>query len=187
MRNEIIDELIVNSTCPTNSLSIKIPVTYALRLVQINWADIMFAIENDYFDIEAAVEYAVHLMELDQSDDLIIELACIKANELIREEIIENYINKFVERTTVEERQEAKDKILYAVMNYLYENKQIFENPATVIEVVYDDFGFPESMKKVVSYIPSKNELDKENNLFYNNWSEYLLQQRKKKLVRLKR
>ena len=187
MRNEIIDELIVNSTCPTNSLSIKIPVTYyALRLVQINWADIMFAIENDYFDIEAAVEYAVHLMELDQSDDLIIELACIKANELIREEIIENYINKFVERTTVEERQEAKDKILYAVMNYLYENKQIFENPATVIEVVYDDFGFPESMKKVVSYIPSKNELDKENNLFYNNWSEYLLQQRKK-LVRLKR
>ena len=57
----------------------------------------MFAIENDYFDIEAAVEYAVHLMELDQSDDLIIELACIKANELIREEIIENYINKFVE------------------------------------------------------------------------------------------
>ena len=105
---------------------------------------------------------------------------------MIREEIIENYINKFVERTTVEERQEAKDKILYAVMNYLYENKQIFENPATVIEVVYDDFGFPESMKKVVSYIPSKNELDKENNLFYNNWSEYLLQQRKK-LVRLKR
>ena len=33
----------------------------------------MFAIENDYFDIESAVEYAVHLMELDQSDDLIIE------------------------------------------------------------------------------------------------------------------
>ena len=99
----------------------------------------MFAIESDYFDIESAVEYAVHLMELGQSDDLIIELACIKANELIREEIIENYINKFVERTTVEERQEAKEKILYVVMNYLYEN-----------------------------------------NLFYNNWSEYLLQQGKK-------
>lgn len=36
------------------------------------------------------VEYAVYLMELDQSDDLIIELACIKANELIQEEIIKN-------------------------------------------------------------------------------------------------
>ena len=59
-------------------------------------------------------------------------------DELIQEEIIENYINKFVERTTVEERPEAKDKILYVVMNYLYEN-----------------------------------------NLFYNNWSEYLLQRGK--------
>ena len=62
MRNEIIDELIVNSTCPTNSLSIKIPVTYALRLVQINWADIMFAIENDYFDIvdmETKIQYNI--------------------------------------------------------------------------------------------------------------------------------
>ena len=30
----------------------------------------MFAIENDYFDIESVVEYAVHLMELDQSDTI---------------------------------------------------------------------------------------------------------------------
>lgn len=173
--NDIIDELIVNSKCNQNSLSIKVSLEYAMKLVKINWGDIMFAIKNNYFNIESAIEYAMCLMEKEECDYLTIDLACTKESELTKEELLENYINKFVMKITDEERIKSKDKILYILMNWLYDNRQLFENPFRVIEVLYDDFGFPEALKKVVSYVPSYKEFDEEENLFYTHWREYLL------------
>lgn len=177
--DEMIDSLILNSDCPKNSISIQISLEYAMKLVPINWVDIQFAVINNYFNIESAIEYAMYLIGVDQSSELIIELAGERADKLTKEEVLSNYIYKFVENASYEEMQCAKDKMLYIVMHYLYENKYLFENSFKVVEIVYDDFGFPEDIKKVVSYIPSENEIGEYDNLFYKNWREYLLRYKK--------
>lgn len=62
-----IDKLILESKFPMNSLSIFIPYSYALKLVDLNWSDMLFAIENGYFTHQSAIEHAIAEIEKNEN------------------------------------------------------------------------------------------------------------------------
>lgn len=176
--NDLIDKMVIENNCPTNSLSIKIPFSYATNLVNINWNDILYAMENDYFDKASAVEYAVLLLVNGSSDERIIDLAGLNVHEITKEEILQKFVVKFAYRESSENKKEAKEKIMYILLNLLYENRGIFEDPLKAVEIVYDDFGFPKIIANFVRYMPiEKNESGSETQM-YEQWKNYLNNQK---------
>lgn len=176
--NDLIDKTVLENNCPTNSLSIKIPFSYAANLVNLNWNDILYAMENEYFDKASAVEYAVLLLVNGSSDESIIDLAGLNVHEITKEEILQKFVVKFARRESSENKKEAKEKIMYILLNLLYENRDIFEDPLKAVEIVYDDFGFPKIIEGFVRYMPTeKNESGSETQM-YERWKDYLNNQK---------
>ncbi len=176
--NDLINKLISESEFPTNSLSIQIPFSYALELVNINWSDILFAIQNGYFDNASAIEYAIILLGKDEENEKILDLACINPPEITKEKLLHEYVIELADTVPEKEKGETKDKIMYVLLNLLFDNKNTFEDPLIAIEIIYDDFNFPKSIENFVRYMPSEKSVftTREQNLerMYNNWSKYL-------------
>ena len=172
---EFINKLVLESKVCMNSLSIQIPFAYAVKLVNLNWNDILFAINNEYFNYKSAIEYAIDLLDEKELDERIIELACLKPSEINKEEIIEKYVNELSNNSSKDERNIAQEKIMYILLSLLHDNIKDFEDPLQIIEIIYDDFNFPKSIENFVRYM----QIEKENTVlvieqYYENWEQYL-------------
>lgn len=108
--NDLLDKLIVESSLSTNSLSIQIPFSYAAKLVTISWNDVLFAISNDYFNKNCAIEYACSLLANELVDENIIELAILNTLEVTKEELLQKFVAKLAYKETEKEKMESKDK-----------------------------------------------------------------------------
>lgn len=174
--NDFIDELVLKSKNPRNSLSIKIPFTYASNLVHLNWNDLFYAIENEYFDTNAAIEFASMKLANDEQDDKVLELACLNSNDITKVELFDKYLVNFIDTVSKKEKTESKDKILYIILTMLFQNKSNFEDPYRVIEIIYDDFDFPKSMQGFVRYLSNSSIISTEE--LDDRWSEFLNEQK---------
>ncbi len=101
--NNLVDRLVSESKVSTNSLSIQIPFSYAIKLVPISWNDVLFAIYNNYFDKNCAIEYACFLLDDKVVDENIIELATLNILEITKEELLKEYVEKFAHKETEKE------------------------------------------------------------------------------------
>lgn len=175
--NERIDKIIIENTNPTNSLSIIIPFSYALNLVDINWNDILFAITNGFFDKSVAIEYALILIGKGENNQKIMDLAILNPCEITTEEILQDYVFDFA--NTVTDKETTKDKIMYVLLNLLFDNKGCFEDPLRAVEIVYNNFGFPKILKNLIRYIPNDDstEVSCESKI-YEKWKQYLNNQK---------
>lgn len=171
----MIDKLVLESKTPTNSLSIQIPFSYASELIKLNWNDILFAVRNGYFDKASALEYAVLLLDNDENNGKIIDLACLNPSDVTQEEILQ-FIVDFADKVPENAKAETSDKIMYILLNQLFENKNIFEDPFRVIEIVYDDFNFPKSIENLIRYMSEDSFFTIEQ--LEINWIEYLCSQK---------
>ena len=86
LSNEEIDIMSKNGVLPVrpmNSLGIMISYEYFLKLVDLNWYDILFAIENGYLNVESAVEHALKVIEqVEVYEEEVFELASIMKKEI---------------------------------------------------------------------------------------------------------
>jgi len=178
--NEELDLIALKNGRQKNSLSIQIPFSYALELVDINWNDILFSISNGYFNNESAIEYAILLLANDENDRKILDLACLNPSEITHETLIKEFLTDFANEVPEKIKAETKDKILYVLLNLLFDDKNKFLDPLFVIEYIYDDFDFPKSIKKFVRYMLLEDDLNliSTTEKIYNNWKEYLHSQK---------
>ncbi|MCL2313211.1 MAG: DUF2247 family protein [Firmicutes bacterium] len=191
--NGTISTMVSESKCYTNSLNIQISFSYASKLVNLNWNDILFSIENNYFHHSAGMDYAATLInENTRENDPIFKLACLFPSEIIKQEVLDQFIVKFAEQVSEKDKFESKEKIMYIVMNWLFENKDYFENIYTVLEYIYDNFSYPyhvDSLATSISFAspyPSGEEPDLnttfnsyEDKIIYT-WQKYLQEQKLK-------
>ena len=173
INNSKIDELILNSNNPFNSMSIQIPFSFAQKAVSLNWSDILFATDNRYFCSDAVIEYAKDML-LDTYDEEVINLAGLEKN-INFEEDLHNLLKKLSLRIPKQIRMDSKKKIMYVLLKLIYENRDRFEDCFKAIEVVYDDFGCPKSIESFVRYMQINMKLDnKDYQILMNRWLNYL-------------
>lgn len=181
LNEDQINSLILNSECPTNSLNILIPYEYATNLVRLNWNDILFLIDNKYMHSQSAVEHAV--MEISVNENYpkpVLELACLLSNES-HIALIYQCLNDLVINIAENVKIQTKEKIMYILLSWIYEHRNDYANALRVVEIIYDDFGFPKIISDFVRYMPSDlPDLDSEElhlERIYNNWRSYLEKQ----------
>ena len=179
LTNAQLDKLILESTLPMNSLGIQIPYSYFSESVNLNWYDISIAIENAYLPIKSGIEHAIKEIEgnLDYNDG-VLNLAMISPNDTSSHEEISKNIVQLAELVSDEDKSKAKEKILFVLLKWLFENQKNYDDPLRVVEIVYDDFDFPEIIKDFVRYEPSphtiKGAMDENIKRLYNNWQFFL-------------
>ena len=171
-----------------NSFNLYIPYDYFSSLVRLNWNDIFFGINHRYFTHKAAIEHASLELSnnLDNSPQEVLELVLLTPKESIFPHSIHPYIDILVERVTEKEKNETMDKMMYVILNWIFENKEQFIDLEKILELIYADFGYPESLRKIAGYAPkswknffvykSLNETYEER--LFGNWTEFLAKEK---------
>ena len=170
-----------------NTVKISIPYSYFSKLANLGWHDVLFAIENGFLSHESAIEHAV--IEIEQNGNCpheVTELACLLRNEA-HYHIVYPLLVELANQTSDEVKKETKDKMLYVLLNWVFEHKESYEDPLEVVTIIYDDFGFPDSMIKFIRYMPSDEPpLDTTEayiERIYSNWSDFLSAHKAKYVV----
>lgn len=147
---------------------------YISQRVKLKWRDILYGIQKGYISPQDAIQHATNIVsKKEQYCNELFELACLSENELIYP-----YVNKLVAFEDIQEEDITKDKWMYLILDWLYNNRDNFLDPLEVVEEIYADFDYPEKITSFVRYMPS-NEPDLgsiELNItrMYINWGKYL-------------
>ena len=171
-----------------NSLNICMTYSYFSNLVKLNWNDILFAIENRYLMHNSAIEHAeLKLINDPDSSQEVLDLVCLTPKEAMLSNSIYPYINKLADVVDDSEKAKSKDKIMYVLLNWIFENQETFDDPFKVIEVVYSDFDYPKSIVNFIGYMPMPlDELKlyttplKARERMIINWVDFLKKERKR-------
>ena len=183
--NEQMNKLILESQWRMNSLKITIPYSYLSNHISLNWYDILFAIENGFLPHQSANDYAVNdLLQDGNSSQSVLELVYLSPNKLRFPHSIHPYIDELADQVSELEKGKTKEKMLYILLQYLYDNRDKYEDPLTAVTIIYDDFGFPDSITSFVLYMPMKGpdlgsiELNRERMM--TSWKNFLGEQSEK-------
>lgn len=180
--NEQLDKLAIESNLPMNSLRISIPYSYFSKLVELNWYDVSFAIENGFLSHHSAIEHAIIELENNENySQTVLDLACLSPEEAIHPYSIQQYLGELAKQVADEAKNETKSKVMYILLNWVLEHKECYKDPLKVVEFIYDDFGFPKSIVNFVRYKPIDQPLlstmEANAERLYNNWKDYLNKQ----------
>lgn len=164
-----------------NTLNTHLPYEYLKKKIDISWCDILFGINNHYLSEDSAIDHANDLLfdENYLEDDRVMEIAVLQ-----RHDSTTPYIEKIVGKACIEKEEETKEKFLYALLFFVYENKEKYEDSFEVVEIIYADFGYPKEISSFVRYMPiqepplSTKELNEKR--MYRYWADYLALQSKK-------
>ncbi len=150
-----------------------------------NWYDILFAIQNDYLSIEAAIEHAIKEIEknVDYSD-AVYNIASISPNDVYAKDDVVKYMFQLIEMVSDDDKCKTNDKILFVLLKWVFKFKEKYVDPLRVVEIIYDDFNYPISMKYFVRYEPSPytiiGSLEENIKRLYSNWQDYLRSEEQK-------
>ena len=157
-----------------NSLNILFPYGYISSLFSITWFDILFGINEGFLNSKAALEHAYSIIEKEEKPpQKVLDMAFLCGGESIYP-----LIDELVEEENKYNEELSKEKYLYAVLKWVYENQISFKEPLESVECIYADFDYPEVISEFIRYA-SNNEPDlgsRELNIrrIYDNWKKYL-------------
>lgn len=158
-------------------INIKVSYFDVCGIADLNWGDIQYAIENNFFELNVAITHAENVLEHDISDDLVFELAILNKNDYETNEV-KNIIQELVKKEIGFAEDYYYHKWVYIVTKLLYENRDSFTDPLKVIEEFYNNFGYPSEISDIIRYMTSNKSIPSNrkynDNLLYSNWINYL-------------
>jgi len=168
-----------------NTLNISFPYEYAIETAEINWHDIFIAIENGFLFYKSAIAYASKELEKNEnSSQTVINLAILSFDESLFSYSIHPYIDELANQISEEEKSKTNEKIMYILLKWVYEHRKDYDDPLGVIEFIYDDFGFPETIAHFVRWIPAKEPLSGSIEeciaRLFDYWKQFLDEQQNK-------
>lgn len=122
---------------------------FASKIVCFNWREVLTAIERQFVSRQFAIDFAMaKLAVLDEYPDALVDLASLNKND---------DIHPFIDNLAVldEAPNDAEEKLLYFVLAWLYETKDSYDDPLSIVEEVYADFDYPEHISGFIKYMPS--------------------------------
>ncbi|MCY1365781.1 hypothetical protein D9M69_526460 [compost metagenome] len=135
----------------------------------LSWEDIKYGLEHGFLNSGGVIEYAVEGLSADSPAEQY-ELACLAGDDASD---VQECVSRLAVKCVRDVRGSEKAWI-FLVFLWVFRNKEIYQDPLGVVEELYADFGYPESVASVVRYMPAADpSLDGEDQLF-KNWSSML-------------
>lgn len=156
--------------------SFSVPYGYASSKANFSWHEILFALNHGLLSSYSAVEHAMEeLRSVDDYSDALVELASLNEGEPVRE-YVESLASLEKDTTT-----DTESKWLYVLLSWVYENRSDYDDALQIIEQIYADFDYPQSIESFVRYMPSDEpslgSVEKDSERLYEKWNSYLISQ----------
>lgn len=158
-------------------LSINFNYEFIISKVKLTWGDIEYGIENKYISSDIAIDHAMHeLAECEDYSQDLIDLASLSKGDTVYP-----YLMKLAEVSKELKDNIIKEKWMYLILDWIYNNKNKYSDPLGIVEEIYADFDYPEIILSFVRYMPS-NEVDLgsvelNDARLFKNWKNYLEEQ----------
>jgi len=155
-------------------LEISLNYDFVSKKVKLFWKDILFGIEKKYLPQDAAIEHAiVQISDNEEYPQELMDLACLNKNESVYP-----FLYKLAEQDSAQNDEIIKEKWLYLLLKWVYENKDKYSQALSIVEYLYADFDYPEIIAVFVRYMPSDEpdlgSLELNEGRLYNKWKTYL-------------
>jgi hypothetical protein len=151
----------------------KIPYQFLSDRVSLSWSEIKFGLEHQLIAPRVAIEEAVNRLQR-QSNLLSAEVELVGRSD-------SDPILELVERLAEAEGPPpvpVKDKWLFLILAWLYENRSSVPDPLGRVEELYSDFGYPNEIAPFVRYMPmvgsDLGDRAANETRLYDYWKSYL-------------
>jgi hypothetical protein len=164
-------------------IPLPIPTCFIIERTQLSWRDALFAYERQLIGWTTIVELAQSRLRANedlpsQSES---ELATLdKSNTARVGELLRTMAMK-PEEADAREVVEPKDKWLYLLLAWLYENRASVADPLADVEAIYTDFDYPAEITSFVRYMPAtdgyepnRHTEDENRERLYGKWLTFL-------------
>lgn len=159
-----------------NTFKIILNYNFISSIVRLTWNDILYGIETGFFSDEIAIKHAIaEIVEEDNPSDIVMEIASLFDGESIHP-FIDELASKEIKQNDL-----MKEKLLYVLLKLLFENRGQHIDPFGIIEQIYADFDYPESISKFVRYMPvEEGNSSVGENYLLDHWKKYLENQQQR-------
>ncbi|MBC1924819.1 DUF2247 family protein [Listeria innocua] len=133
------------------------------KQIDYDWKTIYVGIVQNFFGSKVISDYAVELMEKDNNDDFVTELAWgVDSNDiqLVLFELQNRYFPDLEEDSNDYKIEEQKLRFVY--LSELNETVDDTEDLLKKIAEFYGNNGYPESMVEFINYMPQEVPISKE-------------------------
>lgn len=128
-----------------------IPWAFINARLTISWKAILYGIEHELAAPSVPVEAATdRLGDAEDCPPALLELAIAKADEPVR-----HLVQTLAAAEESAHDTSTRETWLYLVMAWVYEHRSEMDDPLGVVERIYADFDYPESILGLVRYMPS--------------------------------
>lgn len=128
-----------------------IPYEFIRDRLRMNWRDVRFGLENELLDPLAPVELAAEqVADLEHPPPMLTALA--------GGELTMRLIQQLANGEPPCSEAELRDRWLYLVLAWIYEQRDQYPEPLQTVEEVYADFGYPKQIADFVRYMPMVGE-----------------------------
>src|SRR5438093_763331 len=133
-----------------------VPVEYFLRhLKRPSWSDVDMGLRNGWLNAPAALEIAIQrIADNPNAPHTEVMLAATEPAETAE---IAEQVEKLAKAESENDRKRSKQRWLYLILAWLYENRGSVEEPLAEVEEIYSDFGYPSEVAPFVRYMSSRD------------------------------
>ncbi|PIE64784.1 MAG: hypothetical protein CSA24_02990 [Deltaproteobacteria bacterium] len=128
-----------------------IPWSFIHTRMALSWRGILFGIENGLAAPTLPVEAAMH--QLESQDDTVAEVLALAIAE--KDEPVLPLVRTLAATEAPVEPAQHRQVWLYLTMAWAYEHRDELADPLGLVEMIYADFGYPDSISGLIRYMPS--------------------------------
>jgi hypothetical protein len=155
-------------------INTKIPYEFIRQRVRLGWNEIEFGIEHGLISPKVAIDRATEQLCSDEtSPKEAVEMASLTEGESVA-----GLVSRLAQAEPPPPGERVKEKWLYIVLAWLFENRETLVDPLGVVEEVYSDFDYPREVASFVRYMPmvGPNLGNREQNeaRMFEYWKAYL-------------
>lgn len=155
-----------------------IPFDFIDESTHLSWCDVKWGYENNLITSDVPIKKAEKSLLTGVYSNPELELSFV-----IRGEV--NQVTPFLKQlcSGFEQKDELliKKKWLFIVLNWLWNNRNNFEDPLAEVEMIYADFDYPPEIEGFIKYMPpsdgydpSKHSQIENINHLMDKWKSYL-------------
>jgi hypothetical protein len=156
-----------------------LPTDFVLGRTFLTWREALWGYEHQWIDWSCLTELAVERISSEsKSHPAAIELAGMMKEETAG---AGDLVRVLANTEPVVSEEILRQKWLYLILRWLFENREQFSDPLAMVEDIFCDFGHPLEIAKFIRYMPVTDNYDprqhskaENEERMFNHWREYL-------------
>ncbi|MFU9139212.1 DUF2247 family protein [Erwinia tasmaniensis] len=155
-----------------------IPFEFIEKNTRLSWCDVKWGYENNLITSDVPIRKAENIVLTGSYTNAELELSFVIPGE---SDHVDSFLKELCSDFEQENDPAIKQKWLFILLSWLWNNLNNFEEPLAEVEIIYADFDYPHEIEGFIKYMPPSDGYDPSmhsqmENIDYlmDKWKNYL-------------